>query len=209
MERNIRTHITVNYTNTQENWAVSITLETQIILTTHTFDICYLIFLFLFVIFKKSFLGHNRDNRMRCEHMFFWNKRNISMYIKIASCLISSVVVKSSCPYLSGRCSSGIYIYMLLSEIFKQDKCNHTCNIKKVVKESFPPFICFTQSVIYYEQYSWHQKTNKTIKFFRVEGRFPGPNSVSTQHAYQARGNKQFTWRRNLPMSARVLQSLM
>ena len=50
---------------------VSITLQTQVSLTTHTFDICYLIFLFLFVIFKKSFLGHNRDNRMRCEHTFF------------------------------------------------------------------------------------------------------------------------------------------
>ena len=32
------------------------------------------------------------------------------------------------------------HICMLLSEIFKQDKCIHMCNIKKVVKESFPPF---------------------------------------------------------------------
>ena len=50
-----------------------------------------------------------------------------------------------------------------------------------------------------------HQKTNKTIKLFRVgvtpwlvEERFLGPNSiciiicVSTQHTYQARGKKLF-----------------
>ena len=85
MEHNIHTHITVNYTNTHENWAVSITLETQVSLTTHTFDICFLLFLFLFVTLFTifSFHGHNRDNRMRCEHMFFWKKRNISMYVKI------------------------------------------------------------------------------------------------------------------------------
>ena len=35
----------------------------------------------IFYIF--SFLGHNRDNWMRCEHTVFLNKRNISMYIKI------------------------------------------------------------------------------------------------------------------------------
>ena len=70
----------------------SITLETQVSLTNHTFDIFYLIFLFLFVTLKKKkkkknqkkkILGHSRDNRMRCEHTFFLNKRNISMYIKI------------------------------------------------------------------------------------------------------------------------------
>ena len=49
---------------------VSITLETQVSLTTHTFDICFLLFLFLFVkdFLQISFLGNNRDNRMHCEH---------------------------------------------------------------------------------------------------------------------------------------------
>ena len=54
---------------------VSITLETKVSLTTHTFDICFLLFLFLFVTLKKikkSFLGHNTDNRMRYEHIFFF-----------------------------------------------------------------------------------------------------------------------------------------
>ena len=65
----------------------SVTLETQVSLTTHTFDICFLLCLFLFVTFFTfyfSFLGHNSDNRMHCEHpLLFLNKRNISIYIKI------------------------------------------------------------------------------------------------------------------------------
>ena len=49
---------------------VSITLQTQVSLTTHTSDICFLLFLFLFVTLKKNkkILGRNSDNRMHCEH---------------------------------------------------------------------------------------------------------------------------------------------
>ena len=56
---------------------VSITMERQVSLTTHTFDICLLLCLFLFVTFFTifSFLGHNRDNRMRCEHTLFFFKQ--------------------------------------------------------------------------------------------------------------------------------------
>ena len=76
--------ITLTLMKTEQT--VSITLETQVSLTTHTFDICFL----LFVTFNKQtkyFLGHNRDNinRMCCEHtlLVFLNKKNMSVYIMI------------------------------------------------------------------------------------------------------------------------------
>ena len=132
---------------------ISITLETQVSLTTHTFDICFLLFLFLFVTFfyNFSFLGHNVVNAR-----IFLNKRNIRMYIKI--CKLPNQLCCKVQLSISDRSLQFWYICMLLSEIFKQDKCIHTRNIKKVVKESFPPFICFMQSVIYYELYSCTSK---------------------------------------------------
>ena len=39
---------------------------------------------------------------------FFETRETSACTSRLASCLISSVVVKSSCPYLSGLCSSGI-----------------------------------------------------------------------------------------------------
>ena len=85
MECNICTHIIVNYTNTHENWADNFyhsgnTGNSHNPYIWHLFSALFL-FVTFFTIF--SFLGHNRDNRMHCEHMFFWNRRNISMYIKI------------------------------------------------------------------------------------------------------------------------------
>ena len=47
--------ITLTLMKTEQT--VSITLETQVSLTTHTFDICFLLFLFLFVTFFTFFLS--------------------------------------------------------------------------------------------------------------------------------------------------------
>ena len=89
---------------------VSVTLERQVNLTTHTFDICFLLFLFLFVTFFtiSSFLVHSRDNTMRCEHTCFFLTRGTSACTPRSASSLISCVVKSSCPYLSGLCSSGI-----------------------------------------------------------------------------------------------------
>ena len=68
MERNIRTHITVDYTDTHENWAESFyhsgnTGESHNPYIWHLFSALSVSLCNIF-----SFLGNNRDNRMRCEH---------------------------------------------------------------------------------------------------------------------------------------------
>ena len=73
MERNIRTHITVNHTNTHENWADSFyhsgnTGKSHKPYIWHLFSALFVSFCNIKKI-KKN--GHNRDNRMRCEHTFF------------------------------------------------------------------------------------------------------------------------------------------
>ena len=94
-------------------------------------------------------------------------------------------------------------------EIFRNDvSClnrffNHKAACTQTVVEGF--FWPVLLSVWNLNHTHVHQNTYKTIKLFRVgitpwlvEGRFLGPNSiciivcVSKQHAYQARGKKQF-----------------
>ena len=74
MERKIRTHITKNYTNTHENWADTFyysenTGKSHNPYIWHLFSALSVSLCNIFYIF--SFLGHNRDNRMRCERTFF------------------------------------------------------------------------------------------------------------------------------------------
>ena len=74
MEHNICTHITVNYTDTHEDWADSF-YRSGNTGKSHNPNICFLLFLFLFVTLFTiiSFLGHNRNNRMHYNTRLYFS----------------------------------------------------------------------------------------------------------------------------------------
>ena len=113
MERNIRTHITMNYTNTHENWADSF-YHSGNTGKSHNPYIWHLFSALSVSLCKKkkkifSFLSLVTTGIIECvvNTRFLETRGTSACTSRSANCLISSVV-KSSCPYLSGLCSSGI-----------------------------------------------------------------------------------------------------
>ena len=108
MERNIRTHSRVNYANTHENWTDSFYHSGNTGKSHNPYiDICFLLFLFLFVTFSLLVITEIIECVVNTCCCCFETQGTSACTSRSASCLINSVV-KSSCPYLSGLCSSGI-----------------------------------------------------------------------------------------------------
>ena len=106
MERNINTHITVNYTNTHENWADSFyhsgnTGKSHNPYIWHLFSA---LSVSLCNIFLQFFLSLVKTGITECvvNTRFFETRGTSACTSRFASCLINSAV-KSSCP-----CSSGV-----------------------------------------------------------------------------------------------------
>ena len=110
MERKIRAHITVNYTHSHEDWADSF-YHSGNTGKSHNPYIWRLFSAFSVSLCnckkkKKKNLSLVITGIIKCiENTEFFETSACTS--RSASCLISSVV-KSSCPYLSGLCSSGI-----------------------------------------------------------------------------------------------------